>query len=74
MKALLITSCTDSLMWYRDHIGRIVPLLPRGETSREFLSIEPAGYTNIVMKYDCQVVDVPRDEILYLPRMEYDDE
>lgn len=68
MKALLITSCSDSLMWYADHIGKIVPLLNRQHTTTEYFSREPAGYTNIVRRVDAQEVDVPREEILYLPK------
>lgn len=56
MKALKITGCYDSQMWYREHVGNIVPLLQKGDT--EHLSREPAGYTNIVLVRDCEIVDV----------------
>lgn len=64
MKALKIHRCSDSHMWYRNHIGTIVPLVR--VTRNEFISREPAGYTNIVEKQDADVVDVHWSEILYL--------
>ncbi len=57
MKALKITGCYDSMMWYSRHVGKIVPLLEIGV--EEHLSREPAGYTNIVLARDCEIVDVP---------------
>ena len=56
MKALKITQCSDSMMWYRNHVGAVVPLLKIGV--QEHLSREPAGYTNIVLVQDCVIVDV----------------
>lgn len=56
MKALKITGCYDSQMWYKDHVGKIVPLISIGD--KEHLSREPAGYTNIVLARDCEIVDV----------------
>lgn len=66
MKALLVTGCSDPHMWYANHIGKVVPLLSRGHTTTEFLSREPAGYTNIVKRVDAEEVDVPQEDILYL--------
>lgn len=65
MKALLITHCSDSHMWYADHLGKIVPLI--NTYADEYLSREPAGYTNIVRKQDATIVDVSQELILYLP-------
>lgn len=42
----------------------IVPLLR--EYPDEYTTREPAGYTNIVMKQDAEVVDVAESDILYL--------
>lgn len=56
MKALKITGCSDSMMWYFHHVGKIVPLLEIGV--EEHLSREPAGYTNIVLVRDSEIVDV----------------
>ena len=67
MKALLITQCSDGMMWYRNHINKIVPLIKDSESSTEYLSREPAGYSNIVLKKDAVVVDVPANLINYLP-------
>lgn len=64
MKALKITDCSDGLMWYARHVGAIVPLLKIGEV--EHLSREPAGYTNIVLAKDCEIVDVNSlNEVLF---------
>lgn len=68
MKAIRILKCSDTRMWYRDHIGKVVPFLR--EEATEYLSREPAGYTNIVKKQDAEVVDAPLCEILYLRRSE----
>ena len=68
MKALKIISCSDSLMWYRDHVDTIVPLLR--VYSDVYLSREPAGYSNIIHLRDAVIVDVEPDQILYLG--EYD--
>lgn len=56
MKALRITKCSDGMMWYRNHVGKTVPLLAIG--TKEHTSREPAGYTNIVLVGDCEIVDV----------------
>lgn len=64
MKALKITGCSDSMMWYRNHIGKIVPLLQKGVN--DHLSREPAGYTNMVLAKDCEVIDVQSvNDVLY---------
>ena len=64
MKAVKITSCSDSMMWYRNHIGSIVPLLR--EYSDVYMSREPAGYANIIHQCDAEIVEVEPTEILYL--------
>jgi hypothetical protein len=64
MKALKITRCSDSLMWYCNHVNAIVPLL--GTYPDEYLSREPSGLTNIVKKQDAVVIEAERHEILYL--------
>lgn len=56
MKALHITGCTDGMMWYADKVGRIVPFLWEGDTF--YMSREPAGYTNIVLKKDAEFIEV----------------
>lgn len=60
--ALLITSCGDSLMWYRDLIGQVVDYRTQyrerdylGERTI-YISTEPAGYSNIVSSHDAKVV------------------
>jgi hypothetical protein len=66
MKALLIKSCSNSVMWYHNHIGKVVPLLKVYEKTNEYLSREPEGYSNIVLMNDAEVVDVSSSSILYL--------
>lgn len=56
MKALKIIRCSDSLMWYSSHVGSIFPLVR--EYEYEYLSREPAGYANIILKCDAVVVDI----------------
>lgn len=63
MKAIRIVKCSDSMMWYKDYVGKIVPLLREDDV--EYLSREPTGYSNIVRKGDCELVDVPHDHVLY---------
>jgi len=56
MKALKIIDCRDCLMWYRNHVGHIVPYLR--EYTDEYMSREPAGYSNIVKTHDAIVVEI----------------
>lgn len=55
MKQLLIKSCSDSSLWYRDLVGQTVPLL-KMPVFGEYLSREPSGFTNIVRECDAEVV------------------
>jgi len=64
MKALQIIKCSNSIMWYRDHIGKFVPLLR--DFGEEYLSREPSGLTNIVKKGDAIIVDIDPSGVLYL--------
>lgn len=59
MKALKIVRCSDSMMWYRDQVGSIVPLVRI--TPDCYMSREPAGYSNIVKLEDAVVVDLQED-------------
>lgn len=56
MKALKIINCSDSSMWYRDSVGRIVPFV--GVDSDGWWSREPAGYKNIIKLTDAELVDL----------------
>jgi len=56
MKALLITSQGDGMRWYADKVGELVPLLAIERT--EYMSREPAGYTNFVQFADAEIVEV----------------
>lgn len=57
MNALLITNVSDSLLWYSELLGCIVPLV-KSEYNGEYLSREPAGYTNIVKVCDAVKVTI----------------
>jgi hypothetical protein len=56
MKMLLIKSCHDSLMWYRDKVGEYVPYVRTFEDCH--LSREPSGYTNVVKLQDAEIVEL----------------
>lgn len=56
MKVLKIIGCSDSLMWYRNLVGKTVDFL--GEDAQYYWSREPAGYKNIVMKKDGLIMEV----------------
>lgn len=51
LKKLLITGCSDGMMWYVDKIGCEVTFLR--EESDCYLAIEDAGFINIVKKTRC---------------------
>lgn len=48
----LIIKCTDPLMWYRHLVGQLVPLVRDLEAEGLWMSMEPAGFKNIVHKAD----------------------
>jgi len=54
-KYLLITGCSDSLMWYADKIGKEVTFIR--EESDCYLSRDNGGYINIVKKCDAKIID-----------------
>ncbi len=56
MNTLLITGCSNSLMWYRESIGCVVPLVRDLVREQCWLSREPAGFVNIVRKTDAVVL------------------
>jgi|GEM_PF-1118597 len=51
---LKITKCSDSRMWYADMVGKTVPCLRKIEEG--FLSLEPSGYVNIILKDDVEII------------------
>lgn len=57
MKKLLITKCSDSLMWYRDLVHQTVPFVREDKDC--YISREPAGYINIVLKKDASIIETP---------------
>lgn len=57
LRELLITGCTDPMMWYADKVGQRVPLLGIWPESG-YRSREPAGYSNVVRFADAEIVEV----------------
>lgn len=57
---LLITSCSDPLMWYAHLIGQRVPL--RCIAQDYYVSQEPAGFTNFVKKNDAEIVSATNQD------------
>lgn len=55
MKAIRIVKCSDSMMWYRDKVGKVVEYLR--EDTDYLWSREPAGYSNIIKRGDGVVID-----------------
>ena len=53
---VLITNCTDPMMWYASKIGERVPLIRVIASESCYLCREPAGYSNIVKFADGEVV------------------
>jgi hypothetical protein len=56
-RVLLITGCSDRLMWYANLIGQEVPYLGRWDNDKHYKSREPAGYVNIVKYSDAIVIN-----------------
>ncbi len=52
--AIKINKCSDSLYWYNNLVGTIVPYV--AESAVEFLCREPSGYTNIVKRSDADYI------------------
>lgn len=55
MKAIRITGCSDPAFWYVNQVGEIVEYVR--EYTTEYLSREPAGYTNIILKSDAELIE-----------------
>lgn len=55
---ILITSCTDALLWYNTYIGTefTVYRIEITETDYLYWVREPSGYLNFVYGKDCKVV------------------
>ena len=58
MKGLLIKSCSDSLRWYSNSIGKLVPLVDTEGDHFEYRSVDNDGYINFVLKSDAEIVEV----------------
>ena len=59
MKKLLITGCTDPLIWYADRVGELVEY--RGQWPEAYKSGDRGGYINIVHFEDAEIVEVSDD-------------
>jgi hypothetical protein len=60
MKALKITGCSDSLLWYSKKIGQYVDYLGEDIDRKGpiFWSRDNGGYKNIVFKKDAELVEI----------------
>lgn len=56
MKTILITGCSDPDFWYAPLVGSTVEYIR--EYEHEYLSREPAGYSNIILKTDSELLNV----------------
>lgn len=59
-RSLKIIKCSDSLMWYSNLVGQVVPYVR--EYSDCYMSREPAGYLNIVKLEDAEIIDEEIDD------------
>lgn len=63
MMALRIVACADRSWWYRELVGKVVPLLqviPEGYLSREL-----AGYSNVVKRQEAEIIEASKDQKFY---------
>ncbi|MDH1551014.1 hypothetical protein [Pseudomonas juntendi] len=63
MIALRIIACGNRTWWYRDLVGKVVPLVRH--ISEGYLSREPEGYTNVVKGHEAEIIEVPDDQKFY---------
>jgi len=68
MKMLRITGCRDSLMWYADMIGDLVPYC--GQWREAYKSLDPAGHLNQVKFCDAEIVELNFDGTVTAMRVE----
>lgn len=64
MKRILITDCSDSQFWYAGLVGSTVEFVR--EYDSEYLSREPAGYANIILKTDSKIIDDDCTRVQYI--------
>jgi hypothetical protein len=59
-KMLKVNQCSDSLLWYKNKVGHLIPFLGEDQDRRGpiFWSREDAGYKNIVFQRDAEIVEV----------------
>lgn len=55
-KMILVTGCSDSLMWYKTEVGSFFALIKEYEDC--YLTREPSGFTNIIRKQDAKLVSL----------------
>lgn len=51
---VIITQCPDRLMWYRQSVGKVAPLLANLPAEDCYLSREHSGLTNIIRHTDAR--------------------
>jgi hypothetical protein len=52
-RKIKIVSCQDFMLWYKDQVGNVFPVI--SEEENIFWTYEPEGYKNIVYKKDAEV-------------------
>lgn len=60
MKAIKILRCSDSMLWYRERVGDIVPYLGSDTDTKGpiYWSRDNGGYKNIVFQKDAELIEV----------------
>lgn len=66
---VIITQCPDRLMWYRQSVGNVAPLLANLPAEDCYLSREGSGLTNIIRHADAHpmptgYVPVPEQQLV----------
>jgi hypothetical protein len=66
MIVVKIKDCSDSMMWYRDLIGKHVPFVRYSLSDGAVMCREPDGYSNIVKIRDAEIIELKDQEIDFI--------
>ena len=59
MKALIITQCGNTSLWYNHMVGSVVILAKPADIETDiYWTTEPDGYLNIIYKQDAELTEV----------------
>ena len=54
---VIITNCTDRMMWYAGFVGDHIKLIkPHNSDPTYYWATDSSGYTNIILKEDAKLV------------------